>query len=75
MIKGSAAKATVGDIIQESRAALSLNTGGFVRIANRRRFGEVSAMSDFKGHRFPTELILLCVHWYCKFGIRLSLDS
>jgi len=39
MIKGSAAKATVGDIIQESRAALSLNTGGFVRIASALRRG------------------------------------
>jgi integrase len=26
-------------------------------------------MSDFKGRRFPTDLILLCVRWYCKFGI------
>ncbi len=26
-------------------------------------------MSDFKGRRFPTELILLCIRWYCKFGV------
>ncbi len=26
-------------------------------------------MSDFKGCRFPTDLILLCVRWYRKFGI------
>ena len=26
-------------------------------------------MSDFKGRRFVTDLILLCVRWYCKFGI------
>ena len=26
-------------------------------------------MSDFNGPRFPTEVILLCVRWYCKFGI------
>jgi transposase-like protein len=26
-------------------------------------------MSDFKGRRFPTDVILLCVRWYCKFGI------
>jgi transposase-like protein len=26
-------------------------------------------MPDFKGRRFPTDLILLCVRWYCKFGI------
>ena len=26
-------------------------------------------MSDFKGRRFPTELILLCVRCYCKFGV------
>jgi hypothetical protein len=26
-------------------------------------------MSDFKGRRFPIDLILLCVRWYCKFGI------
>ena len=26
-------------------------------------------MSDFKGGRFPTDLISLCVRWYCKFGI------
>jgi len=26
-------------------------------------------MSDFKGRRFVTDLILRCVRWYCKFGI------
>jgi hypothetical protein len=26
-------------------------------------------MSDFKGRRFPTDIILVCVRWYCKFGI------
>jgi IS6 family transposase len=26
-------------------------------------------MSHFKGRRFPTELILLCVRWYCKYGV------
>ena len=26
-------------------------------------------MFDFKGRRFPTDLILLCVRRYCKFGI------
>ena len=26
-------------------------------------------MSDFKGRRFPTDVILLCVRWYCKLGI------
>ncbi len=26
-------------------------------------------MSDFKGRRFPTDLILLCVRWYCKYGL------
>jgi transposase-like protein len=26
-------------------------------------------MSDFKGRRFPTDIILLCVRWYCKYGI------
>ncbi len=25
-------------------------------------------MFDFKGRRFLTDLILLCVRWYCKFG-------
>jgi len=23
----------------------------------------------FKRHRFPTEAILLCMRWYCKYGI------
>ncbi len=26
-------------------------------------------MSDFKGRRFPTNVILVCVRWYCKYGI------
>lgn len=26
-------------------------------------------MSDFKGRRFPTDVILVCVRWYCKYGI------
>ena len=26
-------------------------------------------MSLFKRRRFPAEIILLCVHWYCKYGI------
>jgi len=26
-------------------------------------------MSVFKRRRFPTEVILLCVRWYCKYGI------
>ena len=26
-------------------------------------------MSLFKRHRFPVEVILLCVRWYCKYGI------
>jgi transposase, IS6 family len=26
-------------------------------------------MPDFKGRRFPTDVILVCVRWYCKYGI------
>ena len=26
-------------------------------------------MSLFKRRRFPVELILLCVRWYCKYGL------
>jgi transposase, IS6 family len=26
-------------------------------------------MSDFKGRRFPTDIILVCVRWYSKYGI------
>jgi transposase-like protein len=26
-------------------------------------------MSDFKGRRFPTDIILVCVRWYCKYGV------
>ena len=26
-------------------------------------------MSIFKHRRFPVEIILLCVRWYCKYGI------
>ncbi len=26
-------------------------------------------MSNFKGRRFPTDVILVCVRWYCKYGI------
>jgi transposase-like protein len=26
-------------------------------------------MSVFKRRRFPTEIILVCVRWYCKYGI------
>ncbi len=25
-------------------------------------------MSVFKRRRFPVEIILLCVRWYCKYG-------
>jgi len=35
-------------------------------------FAEFSVMSDFKGRRFPTDIILVCVRWYCKYGIRYS---
>ena len=26
-------------------------------------------MSVFKRRRFPAEIILICVRWYCKYGI------
>ena len=26
-------------------------------------------MSDFKVRHFPTDIILVCVRWYCKYGI------
>ena len=26
-------------------------------------------MSVFKRRRFPVEIILVCVRWYCKYGI------
>ena len=26
-------------------------------------------MSIFKRRRFPVEIILLCVRWYCKYGV------
>jgi len=26
-------------------------------------------MSDFKGRRFPTDVMLVCGRWYCKCGI------
>ena len=26
-------------------------------------------MSVFKRRRFPVEIILLCVRWYCRYGI------
>lgn len=26
-------------------------------------------MSIFKRRRFPVQIILLCVRWYCKYGI------
>ena len=26
-------------------------------------------MSVFKRRRFPAEVILLCVRWYCRYGI------
>ncbi|RYD26964.1 MAG: IS6 family transposase [Lysobacteraceae bacterium] len=26
-------------------------------------------MSVFKRRRFPTDVILLCVRWHCKYGI------
>jgi transposase, IS6 family len=26
-------------------------------------------LSMFKRRRFPVEIILLCVRWYCKYGI------
>ena len=26
-------------------------------------------MSEFKGRRFPPDIILVCVRWYCKYGI------
>ena len=26
-------------------------------------------MSIFKRRRFPVEIILVCVRWYCKYGI------
>ena len=27
-------------------------------------------MSVFKRRRFPAEVILLCVRWYCRYGYR-----
>ena len=29
-------------------------------------------MSVFKRRRFPAEIILLCVRWYCKYGMKGS---
>ena len=29
----------------------------------------LSPMSVFKRRRFPAEIILLCVRWYCRYGI------
>src|SRR5271170_4966394 len=29
----------------------------------------VQQMPIFKRRRFPVEIILLCVRWYCKYGI------
>ena len=26
-------------------------------------------MSVFKRRRFPVQIILVCVRWYCKYGI------
>ena len=26
-------------------------------------------LSLFKRRRFPVEIILLCVRWYCKYGV------
>jgi len=26
-------------------------------------------MSDFRGRRFSVEMIVVCVRWYCKYGI------
>ena len=30
---------------------------------------EEPQMSIFKRRRFPVEIILICVRWYCKYGI------
>ncbi|NYF88762.1 transposase-like protein [Edaphobacter lichenicola] len=31
--------------------------------------GGVQQRSIFKRRRFPVEIILVCVRWYCKYGI------
>ena len=31
----------------------------------------LSPMSVFKRRRFPAEIILLCVRWYCRYGAPL----
>ena len=32
-------------------------------------------MSVFKRRRFPAEIILLCVRWYCRYGISLLIPE
>ena len=34
-----------------------------------RRVEELQLVSIFKRHRFPVEIILICVRWHCKYGI------
>jgi hypothetical protein len=46
------------------RGLRCINLGGLGRAANR---GAV-LLSLFKRRRFPVEIILLCVRWYCKYG-------
>jgi transposase-like protein len=32
-------------------------------------------MSDFKGRRFPTGIILVCVGCYCQYGISIRSNA
>lgn len=44
---------------------VALNFGGINRAAAR----GVVLLSLFKHRSFPAEIILLCVRWYCKYGV------
>ena len=42
-----------------------INLGSLMKAASR----GAALLSLFKRRRFPVEIILLCVRWYCKYGI------
>ena len=54
-----------GSEVRQCRRHRCINLGSLSKAASR---GAV-LLSLFKRRRFPVEIILLCVRWYCKYGI------
>ena len=57
--------ASVGSAMRAINGHRCINLGGLKEGGHR----GAALLSLFKRRRFPVDIILLCVRWYCKYGI------